>query len=235
MQNIKLDLRLMAVASFVRKNSRLADIGTDHAYIPVYLVKEGVIPFAVASDINEGPLKNAYSNIVHFSLEDKIKTVLSNGLDALEENCADDIIIAGMGGILIADILSRCSWIKNKNIRLILQPMTHSEKVREFLIKNGFVIEEEAVIADTKHRYCVISAHYEGTVNEYSRAYIYYGKLAQNTDKNTFEYLLREKEKLSIRLNALKKVEENLSLCEYLNEVTNELNSIIKENFSAYC
>ena len=97
MQNIKLDSRLAAIASLVRKNSRLADIGTDHAYIPVYLVNEGVITEAIAADINEGPLRNADKNIMLYGLCDKITTLLSDGLVRLPENSADDIIIAGMG------------------------------------------------------------------------------------------------------------------------------------------
>ena len=97
MKTINLDSRLSLVASFVRKGSRVADIGTDHAYIPVYLVQTGVSPSAVAADLRKMPLENAKKTIEQYDLSSKISTVLSDGLDGIEKNCCDDIVIAGMG------------------------------------------------------------------------------------------------------------------------------------------
>lgn len=229
MQNIKLDSRLSAVASLVRRNSRVADIGTDHAYIPVYLVNEGIISEAVASDINEGPLKNADKNILSYGLSGKIKTVLSNGLENLHENCADDIIIAGMGGILIGEILDKCAWIKNKNIRIIAQPMTHAEKVRDFFIKNGFEIKEEKTAEDTRHKYCVIAAEYEGVMHNYPEGYIYYGELCRNNDRITKDYLAAQKDRLLKRYNAILKAESLKNECEYLGRIICDLNKVLEE------
>lgn len=229
MQNIRLDCRLAAVASLVRRNSRLADIGTDHGYIPVYLVNEGIINEAVASDINEGPLKNAYNNISLFGLCDKITTVLSNGLESLDENCADDIIIAGMGGILISEILEKCKWIKSKNIRIIAQPMTHAEKVREYFINNGFTIKEEKAVEDTKHTYCIIAAEYEGVKEIYTDGYIYYGELIRNKDVVSVKYLTIIRDRLMKRYNALLKCEAENVECNDLFNIISELNDVLEK------
>ena len=229
MQNIKLDSRLLAVASLVRENTRLADVGTDHAYIPLYLVREGKIAEAIASDINEGPLKNAEKNISLYGLSQNIRTVLSNGLQSLPENCADDIIIAGMGGILISEILENCIWIKKENIRIIAQPMTHAEKVREFFINNGFKIKEEKTAEDLKHKYCVIAAEYDGVTYNYPNGYIYYGELIRNSDRISKEYLIVQKDRLLKRYNALFKSGTEEAEREYLNNIIEELNKVLEE------
>ena len=125
LEKINLDKRLLCVASFVRCGSRAADIGTDHAYIPVYLLQNGISPSAIAADLREMPLKNAGKTIAQFSLTDKIQTVLSDGLEKIDKDSCDDIIIAGMGGLLISEILSSVCWVFDKKYRLILQPMSH--------------------------------------------------------------------------------------------------------------
>ena len=210
MQNIKLDSRLMAVASMVRQNSRLADIGTDHAYIPVYLINEGVISEAIAADINEGPLKNADKNIASYGLSDKIKTILSDGLRKLPENCADDIIIAGMGGILISEILESCSWIKTKNIRIIAQPMTHAEILRKFLCNNGFEIKKEVASTDGKRIYCALAAEFTGKKSEQDESYYYLGELTKNNDEITKKYI----EKLIFTLDKKLQAQQNAGVSE---------------------
>lgn len=203
MYRVKLDKRLSLVASFVRKDSIVVDVGTDHAYLPAYLLQNNVCKSAIACDINPMPLKNADETIKQANLEDKIKTVLSNGLENLAENCADDIVIAGMGGELIAQILQKAQWIKNENIKIIVQPMTHAEAVREFFISNGFEIEEEAACRDSKHIYCVISAHYTAKIEQKSAAYLYYGELIKKTDDDSKAFLKKQYDRLLIKYNAL--------------------------------
>ena len=132
----------------VRKGVVAADIGTDHAYLPSYLVLSGICPRALACDLRKGPLENAAETLERRNIADKITLRLSDGLDELSPGEADDIIMAGMGGILIAKLLERTEWVKNKNIRLILQPMSHAEEVRLFLCNNGFDIIEERTCRD---------------------------------------------------------------------------------------
>ena len=155
----KLTKRLSVAASYVRSGAFLADIGTDHAYIPIYLFKKGKIRGAVASDINEGPLMRARANLLRYEAEDGIILNLSNGLDGIERFSPDDILILGMGGELICDIISRAEFTKNRNIRLILQPMTHPEILRSFLSENGYSITDEAIIEEDKIYQVIVATH----------------------------------------------------------------------------
>ncbi len=119
---LKLSERLSACAKLVREGASLADIGCDHGYIPVYLCEKGYIKSAVACDINEKPLNSCKALVAQYNLENKIKCVLSDGFENIASDDFDDALIAGMGGELIADILSRCAYIKSKH--LIINPMT---------------------------------------------------------------------------------------------------------------
>lgn len=121
----------------------LADIGTDHGYIPIYAVKNGRCERAIACDVNKGPLKSADENIATYGLSDKIETRLSDGLDALRTSEADTIVIAGMGGFLIRDILERGADRIDENTILILQPMVAVPELREYLCTHGYNIYDE--------------------------------------------------------------------------------------------
>ena len=157
-----LDKRLLCCADFVRHGSVAADIGSDHAYLPIYLVKEGICPSAIASDINEGPVNRAKINIAVSGLSKKITVLKSDGLDEAISLSPDDIIIAGMGGELIRDIINASEYVKNSDIRLILQPMTMPEVLREYLAKSGFNIIEETVCIAADKCYQIICAHFDG-------------------------------------------------------------------------
>lgn len=158
-----LDKRLSAVASLVRAGSRVADIGTDHAYLPVYLVERGIAPSGIASDIGAGPLEAALRTVKSVSLTDKIDCRLGDGLATVRPDEAEDIIIAGMGGETIAMILESARWVADPSLRLVLQPMTHAEDLRRWLLKNGFSVLEEHLIRDGRHLYPVMAAEYTAT------------------------------------------------------------------------
>ena len=163
---IHLDKRLSAVAALIRPGSRLADIGTDHAYLPVHLVQAGVCPSAIASDIGAGPLDAARRTVTENDLLSKITLRLGNGLATVSTEEIDDIAIAGMGGETIATILEAAQWVKNSRLRLILQPMTRAEDLRRWLLTNGFSILEEHLIIDGRHLYPVLAAEYTATICE---------------------------------------------------------------------
>ena len=116
-----LNNRLQLCAEMVRKGSRIADIGTDHAYLPVWLVRAGIASFALACDIKAEPLKAGEQNIRKYHAENLVETRLCDGLRSVKSDEVDDIIIAGMGGETIVHILSDAPWIKDKNKSLILQ------------------------------------------------------------------------------------------------------------------
>jgi len=145
--------RLMAAASLVTPGAAVADIGTDHALLPAYLTAAGICPRAVASDLRPGPLSRARETVERFGLSDKVKLALSDGLDGISPDDASEIILCGMGGELMADILSRAGWVRDGRHALILQPMTSIEKLRAWLFQNGFTAERETLAAEGEHIY----------------------------------------------------------------------------------
>lgn len=145
---MELSKRLQAVADMVTPGMRLADIGTDHAYIPIYLVEQKVIPEAIAMDINKGPLERAEEHIREHGLTDKIQTRLSDGFQNLEAGEADAMIAAGMGGALVIKILEDKKEVAKHLKELILQPQSELGKVRAYLIEHGYQIIEENMVLD---------------------------------------------------------------------------------------
>ena len=176
MENIKLNERLMTAVQFVREGSRLADIGTDHGYLPISLILEGRIAFAIAADINRGPLDKADENIHKYALDGKIKTVLCDGLRRIDKDEVDDVAIFGMGGELIVKILDEAPWLKDAAKRLILQPMTHPEKLRKYLADNGYRIIGEALSFDRGKIYQTICAEYDGIIRKFDDITLLYGE-----------------------------------------------------------
>lgn len=204
----KLDERLMSCADFVRKNSKIVDVGTDHAYLPIYLIKMRKVQHAIASDVRKGPLLNAEKNLKKYHLLDNVELRLSNGLEKIKSEEVDDIIIAGMGGEVIIDILSKASWIKDKNKRLILQPMSMDEKVRKFLYNEKFKIIGENVTASENKIYNIICAEFCGKDFDVTELYPYIGTLAQNSNKETKIYVNKKIKGLKNQLRGLKKAKD---------------------------
>ena len=192
MSKIKLDDRLSAVASLVRNGKRVADIGTDHGYLVASLVENGICPSGIAADLRKGPLENARQTVIQQGLTDKIELILSDGLQNIPENSCDDIVIAGMGGNLIAEILEKAPWVKSENINIVAQPMTHAEVLRQWFIDNGFTINKEKTATDGKRYYCIISAGYTGKTVSHSESYIYTGEIkpVSETDIKYLEKIL---------------------------------------------
>lgn len=169
--------RLITAASFVRPGSRVADIGTDHAYLPIYLAENKIAGRIIATDIKKGPLLNAQINIERIGVEDIIELRLSDGLDCIFPDEFDDLIICGMGGILITEILTKAPWIRSEKYRLIIQPQSHSEEVRKYLADNLFHIIEEKSCEDHGRYYHFIIAQYTGLREEHPLLYYYFGNL----------------------------------------------------------
>lgn len=183
-----LDNRLKLCASLVRKKHRVADIGTDHAYLPVWLCKNNIATSAIAADINPEPLKRGVQTIEKYCATNVVTPCLSNGLQQISPDLVDDIVIAGMGGELIADIISKAPWVKNEKYHLILQPMSKADSLREYLYQNGFDIKyEEATVAENK-LYTVMSVYFTGEAYENISLKKYYGALnpAKKQENKTY-------------------------------------------------
>ena len=230
MGKIRLDSRLSAVAELVREGSTVADIGTDHAYLLAYLLQKGRIKKGIAADLRKGPLENARKTLADCSMLGQVSLVLSDGLDEIKKGDCDEITIAGMGGILIKEILERTEWIYDKKIHIIAQPMTHGEVLRRFLLENGFYIEKELAATDGKRHYCIISAFYDGKKRDAENWYTYIGELIHNSDENSLAYINKVVSALEKKLDAIKKAgvtdEENiektlLEIRQKLTEVQN--------------
>ena len=193
---MKLSKRLQTIADFVKKNSVVADIGTDHAHIPIYLIENYIIDKAYACDINKGPLEKAKENIANFGVSENIVLRLSNGLDKMSNKEVDTIIIAGMGGELIIDILNRGKVFFDKKNTFILSPHTKVDEVRDYLIRNGFKIIKEDMCIDEGKFYTVMEVRYTENTVMNSEAELLYGKyLIENKHPVLLRFLKKEEEK----------------------------------------
>ncbi len=199
----ELSPRLFTVAHMADVSLKTVDIGTDHAYLPAYMVTFLKAEKILACDIGEKPLKNALNTLKTYGLEDKIELRLSDGLLNVSPDEAEQITVCGMGGTLIRDILLAAPWVKKPGIRLILQPMTHSEDVRQYLSENGFEINEERCVEDAGRVYCVISAVYTGKTKPVSPGYFYFGTVI-NEPGTAQIYIKKQYSRVKKRADSLK-------------------------------
>lgn len=185
----KLTPRLQTVAGLIEKCECFLDIGTDHAYLPAYIIENGIAQRAIASDINPNPLKNAEKTLEEEGLKDKISLRLSAGFENIKENEAEEIAIAGMGGLMISEMIANTPRLKNSEIHLVLQPMTHFECVRKELHKNGFEIDAEITVSEGDRVYLVLSARYLGTVTEKAPHWYYLGNFLESKNETDKKYV----------------------------------------------
>lgn len=192
-----LDNRLKLCADYVRQGAKLADIGTDHAYLPVWLCRIGRCPCAIAADINPEPLKRGQSTVEQAGLSGVIETRLSNGLENIRGSEADDIVIAGMGGELIAKIISSWKYSHDTSKRFILQPMTKSEVLIRWLAENGFKILSQDCCTASKKCYTVLLVKYTGERLMTDETYFYTGGLSPKTNSTHLRFIEEELKRLS--------------------------------------
>lgn len=192
---MELSKRLQAVADLVTAGYKMADIGTDHAYIPISLISEERIPGAVAMDVNEGPLARARIHVREHHMEDKIEMRLSDGFSALKPGEVQSAVIAGMGGALMIRILKEGAEKVSSLDECILQPQSEIEKVRAFLLEEGFLFLEENMVKDDGKYYSMMKVKPDGSKSKehWSKEQLRYGKLLLE-GKNTVlrEFLERE-------------------------------------------
>ena len=168
MNGSALNARLLCAAELTRQDATFADIGTDHAYLPLFLLDSGKIKFAYCCDINEGPLASARKNAEERGRLSETEFILTDGATVLMGKGITDYAICGMGGDLISDIIERAPHLKDEGVNLILQPMTKQEKLREYLAESGFKITRESYSFDAGKYYVCLLAHFDGKSREIS-------------------------------------------------------------------
>ncbi len=193
----------------------VADIGTDHAYLPIALIKGNRCKKVIACDIREKPLLNAKHNVEASGVKN-IELRLSDGLSAVAPGEATTVVIAGMGGEVIAGILERCEYIKDPAVNLILQPMTSAGVLREWLVANGFGNWQEQTVTDSGKIYTVITVNYGGKKPEIHPAFYEIGTIKGETDTDII-YIEKE-------LKILKKLINDLNDCGKKSELLPQLN-----------
>lgn len=228
---IRISDRLRIVAHMCDKGAVVADIGTDHGYLPIYLVQEGIAPSAIAMDLRKGPLEKAKKHICDNCLEDRIQTRLSDGLEKLSKNEADIITICGMGGRLIADIVTKGKDVITQNTILVVSPQSEVGEFRHFLVSQGFEIEDEQMLKEDGKYYFIIKCRKseESVCSEFSETQYQYGwKLLDSKDKTLYEYLIKEKETNEGISNSIKKDESNPTVKLRLQQLSQKNNIIMK-------
>ena len=197
---VKISNRLMTAAALVTQGYTLADVGTDHGYIPIYLLQQKKIPAAIAMDINEGPLERAKEHIALYGLQAYIQTRLSDGVAALKPGEVEAVLIAGMGGGLVMHILKDGEKICQSAKELILQPQSEIEHVREFLREEGYTILAEDMVYEDGKFYPMMKVQYQGENENAQKASevlklsdLYGGLLLQNRHPVLKTFLEKEK------------------------------------------
>lgn len=163
-----INARLLTAAELIRQKAIFADIGTDHGYLPLFLLDEGRIEYSYCCDINEGPLASARKNAAERGRLDKCEFILTDGAAVLSGRGITDYAICGMGGELIADIIDRAPHLRDEGVNLILQPMSRQEKLRRYLYSAGFRIISESYSVDAGKRYVCMLATFDGKSREIS-------------------------------------------------------------------
>lgn len=219
--------RLRVIAESVPIGSKVADIGTDHAYLPVFLSLNKISNRILACDINQKPLENAKKNIA-LSGAENIETRLCDGLNGITKDEVDTIIIAGMGGEVIAAILSDCDWIKAHGYTLILQPMTSPEYLRRFLYNNGFEIVKETAIQDSCKLYSVMTVIFSGKF-ETKPEYFYFAGMLNRSDETAQKYIQKQIKRIKKCRDDLKNVATKDTEYGYYKKLFNDLTDLLQE------
>lgn len=227
-QHIELSPRLRLAADLVPQGARLADVGTDHAYLPACLLLEGKIPWAIASDLRQGPLNRARETARQYGCGDKMAFRLCNGLAGIRPGEVDAIVIAGMGGETIAQILEAAPWVREEKIPLVLQPMSSLPELRDWLEKNGYAIAREQLAREGETLYVVMGVT-AGEMGEQTPGQRWAGR--QSRDPLRGDYLAQQERKLRRAVEGMAKSrgEETQQRRRELEQVLSEISAMKEE------
>ncbi len=223
----ELSLRLRTIASLVPIGARVCDVGTDHARLPIYLKQHKIAISVIATDLNEKPLKFAKENIEKSGISG-IKLRLCDGLSAVQKGEVDTVIVAGIGGEVMSEILKSCNWIKSSNITLILQPTTSPEILRKSLINNGFDILTEIPLFENGKIYSIMTARFCGGALNYPEHFYYIGKVPKNEDG--IIYIKKQQKRIFDCMNAYKNIPAKQKEYKLFNKIYLEIKKTLTEN-----
>ena len=229
---MELSKRLQAVADLVGNNLVVADVGTDHGYIPIYLIESGKCEKAFAMDVNEGPLLRAKDHIRAYGLAERITTRLSDGVTALEVGECEAVVVAGMGGALAVKIMEDGKEVFRSLKEFVLQPQSELEKVRQYLNENGFrIVAEDMVLEDGKYYPMMKVVNAEDS--KYSLVELRYGRCLLNQKHPVLKMFLEKEEnsKQIIIQNLEQQPGEHIKV--RIQELENEL-EIVRETLAVY-
>ncbi|SLL32639.1 tRNA (adenine(22)-N(1))-methyltransferase [Mycobacteroides abscessus subsp. abscessus] len=236
MNTDKLSKRLETVAKYIPKNARFADIGSDHAYLPCYMVKRNDVCFAIAGEVVEGPFQSAVKQVKSEGLTSKISVRKGNGLDVIEANEVDCITIAGMGGTLIATILESGKNKLESVQRLVLQPNVSASSIREWLLKNEWALVAEEILEEDGKIYEVLVAekgdfHYLYETNKTSE--LLFGPFLMKEKNEAFakKWTMEKKnwQRILMQLEAAPNSEENSRKRKELHEKIKLVDEVMKQ------
>lgn len=214
--------RLLLCASLIPPGQRVADIGTDHGYLPIYLLQTGRAPFVTAADLREQPLAVARANAAKYAVADRMDFLLSDGLQKLSPDAATVIVMAGMGGDLMVRLLQDAPWVCSARYTLVLQPQSAGQALRRYLAENGFCIEREELVQDGRFLYTVLRAA-KGTMLPLSPGQEYVSPaLLQAGGPLLPQYLARLTRALRVSVEGLRKTDRPERL-QYYEQALSEL------------
>lgn len=189
--NLPLSKRLQACCNFISPGDRVADIGCDHGYLGIYLLRKGIASSAIAADVNKGPLQSALRNGEKYGVGEKMSFYLSDGVKNIPRDF-DVMVCAGMGGDTMVSILEAAPWLKSSRYRLVLQCQSKTPMLRAFLSEHGFRITEETVLRDGRFLYTVMKVTYDPAAPRLTAGGWYFPPaLLENPSKETPEYFGR--------------------------------------------
>lgn len=223
---MELTPRLETIAQQVPQGSILADVGTDHALLPVWLLLEGRISHAIASDLREGPLSRAKETVEQHGVANQVSLRLCDGLSGIQDGEADVVAIAGMGGETIAAILEQAPWTKEHTL-LLLQPMTSFPDLRKWLLDHGYTVEKETICREGSRMYTILTVR-GGEDAPMTAAELWVGR--NRPQPLRMEYLAMMEGKVRRALEGQRaSVNPDQPTMEHLEEVLNGLESMKKE------
>lgn len=221
---MELTPRLRTVADLVPRGAHFADIGTDHAYLPTWLILNGMIDYAIAADLRQGPLERARATAEKYAVADRMDFRLCDGLSGVNQEEVDTVVIAGMGGETIAHILACAPWTKQPEITLILQPMSAQKDLRQWLGSNGYRIEKECIAREDKTLYNILLVK-AGAMEEMSQAELLAGRQSADPLRGEFlrQLISKTTRALEGQRSAAQKNEDSIREFEHLLQCLTEM------------